>query len=212
MERAVKPASGGSFSGDVVAGRAGAQRYDLVLADVSGVGSAAATRAAMLGSAASCLLGSAAVRDYLPALNDHLFRQEWEDGFATAAHVHLNTLSGALSVGSAGHPAALHFDASRREWALLRGACGVALGLLDDLHAHDYPRVDVVLEPGDLLVLYTDGVVESAGRDLMAGVDALVAAADDERADGIPGLADRIADRLDCCEQDDRTVVVIGRG
>lgn len=211
IETCTTPARGGSFSGDLVVGHTEAEHLELLIADVSGVGAGAATRAAMLGSAAACLLGSTPTRDYLPRLNSHLVRQEWEDGFATAQHLSVNARTGRFSVGSAGHPAALRYCHRTGEWSMLRGSSGVALGLLDGLCSGDYQRTVGALAHGDLLVFYTDGVVESCDQDLMTGVERLIERAEQERQEGVAGMAGRLVEQLDCAECDDRTVMVVGR-
>jgi PAS domain S-box-containing protein len=62
-------------------------------------------------------------------------------------------------LGVAGHPLPMvrSADGSCHEV----GDPGRALGIVEDVH---YPEVDVTLERGDLLVLYTDGVTEARDR------------------------------------------------
>nr|BFE80949.1 hypothetical protein GCM10020093_035500 [Planobispora longispora] len=49
---------------------------------------------------------------------------------------------------------------------------GVLLGVFDDV---DYVGASVQLEPNDLLVMFTDGLIERPGRDLFEGLDILSA-------------------------------------
>ncbi len=58
--------------------------------------------------------------------------------------------------------------------ALVEGASGMMLGAFD---ATEYGLTTTRLEPGDVLLLYTDGIVERRGQDLGAGMEALVQAA-----------------------------------
>src|SRR4029079_11204688 len=54
-------------------------------------------------------------------------------------------------------------------------AASPALGVIEGLW---YPAVAGALEPGDVLLLYTDGVVEVPGGDLELGIDRLMGAAE----------------------------------
>ncbi|MCK2212610.1 SpoIIE family protein phosphatase [Actinomadura sp. ATCC 31491] len=73
---------------------------------------------------------------------------------------------------NAGHPTPLLIRDGRAE--PLSGQPGMILGAFD---AAEYRTTLTRLEPGDVLVLYTDGVVERRGADLEEGIAALVQAA-----------------------------------
>lgn len=199
-------AGGRVLGGDLTVARRDAEDYQLLLADVSGAGTAAAARAALFGAAASALLGVAPVSGYLPALNTHLAHQQWEDGFATGVHLRLDGASGVIDLGSAGHPAAI---VCRKGGATsLVGAPGMALGVLPDLGPDAFGRTQIALEPGDACVLFTDGVVESAGTDLADGVRALARRVAAGGALPAAALARVLVSPL---SDDDQTVVVLRR-
>ncbi|RST04339.1 serine/threonine-protein phosphatase [Streptomyces sp. WAC07149] len=69
----------------------------------------------------------------------------------------------------AGHPAPLLLHDGTAT-ALDTGHRGPLLGLLP---GEAYATADVPLEPGDLLLLYTDGLVERRGEDIETGIDSL---------------------------------------
>jgi PAS domain S-box-containing protein len=69
----------------------------------------------------------------------------------------------------AGHPPALHLRAGRPEPA------GVFAPFLGAYERGEWTPVTVRLEPGDQLVLYTDGVIDTVGEDERFGEDRLVA-------------------------------------
>ena len=71
-----------------------------------------------------------------------------------------------------GHPPVFHY--ARREDVIHRVESeNTAIGLLEDL-SHTCSMLQVPFEPGDRLVLYTDGLTESTNPDgLMLGVDGL---------------------------------------
>ncbi|MFC7101454.1 PP2C family protein-serine/threonine phosphatase [Nonomuraea rubra] len=74
---------------------------------------------------------------------------------------------------NAGHPAPLLIRDGRAEQ--IDGAQGMMLGAFD---VTEYQLTTTRLRSGDVLLLYTDGIVERRGRDLEAGVEALVQATD----------------------------------
>lgn len=211
LDTAVLPAHGEAFCGDVVVGCEVKGIFNAAVLDVSGKGSTAASRAVLLGGAVSGLLGALEPDRVLPATNDYLVRQGWTDGFATATHVAVNLESGAFCLGSAGHPAAVQFHAGTGRWEPLRTGAGVVLGILEDLDEADYPRLEGRLDRGDVLVLYSDGVVEHKDVDISQGIDRMLGVADREITASLDGSARRICEMARAGESDDRTVVVLKR-
>ena len=207
-ECVLRPAGGGPFAGDfIVSACADGRRLDLALVDVSGKGVEAGTRALLLSGALGGLLGALPVRDFLPAANDYLLAQEWDEGFATAVHLSLDLDTGAYVLESAGHPPAAHFDAGSGRWSLLETA-GPALGLVP---VAGYAADSGLLRPGDALLLYTDGLVEVPGRDLTVGIDKLLGAAEHLVATGFGGGAELLVDRVATGGADDRGLVLLWR-
>ncbi len=208
-EAVVRPAGGGPFAGDfVVSARTGdGRRLEVALVDVSGKGVAAGTRALMLSGALGGLLGSKAPEDLLPAANSYLDRQEWDEGFATAVHLVADLATGDYAIASAGHPPVAHFDAGSGRWSLTE-AHGPALGLLPET---TYEAARGRLDPGDALILYTDGLVEIPGRDLSVGIDKLLGEAERLVPRGFTGGADALVTRVAGTSSDDRGLVLIWR-
>ena len=203
----VKPAGGAPFSGDFIVSSRTGPRLELALVDVSGKGVDAGTRALMLSGAMGGLLGGQQPAEFLPAANRYLMRQDWDEGFATAAHLVLDTDDGAFEVTSAGHPPVAHFDAGSGRWSLL-DASGPALGLLPVV---DFLPTRGFLRPGDALVLYTDGLVEIPGRDLSVGIDKLLGEAERLVTRGFSGGASILVDRVAEGSSDDRGLILIWR-
>jgi serine phosphatase RsbU (regulator of sigma subunit) len=65
--------------------------------------------------------------------------------------------------------------------------------------------------PGDGLLLYTDGLVETRGRDIGLGIDRLLGAAEQVATKGFAGGAALILDAARAEEGDDRALVLIWR-
>ena len=173
----LKPAGGSSFGGDFIVSFSDGKMLEIALVDVSGKGIDAGTRALLLSGAFGGLLGSVPREEFLPACNAYLRRGAASEGFVTAVHLSLDLASGEYVVSSAGHPPAVHYDGAAGRWRLTR-AHGIVLGVLPDLHGAATESERGVLQRGDALMLYTDGLVEAPGRDIDAGTDRLLGEAE----------------------------------
>jgi hypothetical protein len=169
-------AHGDQFSGDFVVTHLGASghRLEVVLVDVSGKGTRAGTRALLLSGALGGLLGAIPSADFLRAANEYLLRQGWAEGFATAVHLDLDLRTGEYSIANAGHPSPARYTSGRARWTVLDGARGPLLGVVPGV---TFPRQSGRLDRGDALLLYSDGVIESRGRDLTDGIDRMLGVA-----------------------------------
>jgi hypothetical protein len=173
----LKPAGGSSFGGDFVVSFSDGKVLEVALVDVSGKGIDAGTRALLLSGAFGGLLGSVPRDEFLPACNAYMRRGGTAEGFVTAVHLSLDLASGEYVISSAGHPPAAHYEASGGRWRLTR-AHGIVLGVVEDLHGAATEAERGVLQRGDALMLYTDGLVESPGRDIDVGTDRLLGEAE----------------------------------
>ncbi|MCC3654103.1 MULTISPECIES: PP2C family protein-serine/threonine phosphatase [Streptomyces] len=208
-EMALRPAGGQSFSGDfVVAARTnGGRTLEVVLTDVSGKGMDAASRALLLSGAFGGLLGSLPPHQFLPAANGYLLRQDWTEGFATSIHLVLDLDTGDYELISAGHPPGLQFSAGTGRWEQ-KGAEGPLLGVYDGA---EFEPVKGTLCAGDVLMLFTDGLVESAERELSEGLDRLTGEADRYVASGFHGAAWHLIEAVAKDVNDDRALLMICR-
>src|SRR6516165_1313873 len=173
----LRPAGGSSFGGDFVVSFFDGKTLEVALVDVSGKGIDAGTRALLLSGAFGGLLGSVPREEFLPACNAYMRRGAAAEGFVTAVHLSLELASGEYVIASAGHPPAVHYDAAAGRWRLTK-ARGIVLGVLPDLRGAAAETERGVLQRGDALMLYTDGLVEAPGRDIDAGTDRLLGEAE----------------------------------
>ncbi len=130
----------------------------ILIADVSGKGMAAALLTASLEAICSGLISAGgAPQEILSRACRFLYERTPPDKFATAVLAVLEPATGALTVVNAGHnpPCVVRASGAVEQLA----ATGFPLGLLPEA---DYDKLDLVLEPGDLVVFYTDGIVEAA--------------------------------------------------
>ena len=132
---------------------------------MSGKGVDAGTRALLLSGAFGGLLGSVPHEEFLPATNRYLLRQHWEEGFATVAHVVIDLATGeyVVSVGRA--------PAGRAVQRRARAAGGSARPARARCWAI-FPDAKFVsergrLDRGDALLMFTDGLIEKPGQDIV---------------------------------------------
>ncbi|MYW65717.1 SpoIIE family protein phosphatase [Streptomyces sp. SID8379] len=208
-EMALRPAGGQSFSGDfVVAARTNNGRtLEVVLTDVSGKGMDAASRALLLAGAFSGLLGSLPPHAFLPAANGYLLRQDWDEGFATSIHLVLDLESGDYELYSAGHPPGLQLSAGTGRWEE-KAAEGPLLGVYDGA---EFDATKGTLRPGDVLMLFTDGLVETSDRDIAEGIDRLTGEADRYVTGGFHGAAWHLIEAVAKDVNDDRALLLLCR-
>ncbi len=208
VDHALRSAYAEAFSGDfLVATRSVEGRLEIVLVDVSGKGQDAGVRALLLSGAFGGLLGAMPREDFLVAANDYLLRQDWDEGFATAVHIAVDLDTGEYWVSSAGHPPAVHRHAGSGVFEVLETVGGPALGIVP------VPRFRTHagrLLPGDTLMLYTDGMVETPGADLEIGIDRLLGVAERVVATGLGG-ADAVLDGVGTGDADDRALLLVHR-
>lgn len=108
--------------------------------------------------------------------------------FATCLYVEIDPLTGTLDVVRAGHPepAVRLGDGTT---IVRRTAVGLPLGIEPDA---DYPTTRMALEPGEVLLLCTDGLIETGGHDQETGWRRL----SDALARGPAGDLETLADSL----------------
>jgi len=207
-EAVMRSAGGASFAGDFIvsAKTQNGTQFEVAVVDVSGKGLNAGTRALLLSGAFGGLLGALPRGHFLYAANEYLLRQEWSEGFATAVHLALDLGSGEYEVRTAGHPPLVQFHSGSGRWTP-HWTEGPVLGLISGAEFTVYTgRV----QPGDALLLYTDGLVETPARDIQYGIDKLLGEAEKLVQYGFTGGADRLVRSVDA-KGDDRALFLLHR-
>ena len=132
-------------------------RMGLAIGDVSGKGMAAAL---MMASVQASFRAHASadleIPELIRRLNKAVAANSMSNKFMTFFYGVLNTATGALQYTNAGHNPPMLFRASGSVEELTGG--GMILGVLSDA---DYLSQDTSLTPGDVLVLFSDGITES---------------------------------------------------
>lgn len=207
-ESAMLTAGGVHFSGDFMVANLSADEtcLEMILVDVCGKGVAAGTQSLQLAGALGGLIGALPPLALFAAANDFLLRQDWEEGFATAVHVSIDLRSGDFGITNAGHPPVLQWEPASGDWTA-DDARGTALGIM---RRPELTQTSGRLAPGEALLFYTDGVVESRAQGVDEGVTWLRTAAARAVRSGFEGAAGKILGSVKA-KDDDRAVLLLAR-
>jgi sigma-B regulation protein RsbU (phosphoserine phosphatase) len=191
----------------------------LLLADVSGHGSAVADTATRLRTLMRQFVNRLDQAEFVRLLNRQFVELSQGGTFATAIVATFFAPTGRLTVCNAGHPRPVVYRASQRVWNLLSSGAqsdvrlrNIPLGMIA---LAEYEQFDVELEPGDCLLCYSDALIEScdaAGDPLReAGLLRIVRGLGDLDAQDITGrLLKEIAARDPTnLSEDDVTVLIV---
>jgi PAS domain S-box-containing protein len=128
--------------------------------------------------------------------------------FATCCYAVLDLRSGTVTVVVAGHPLPMLRSANGQVRSI-PAPVGPPLGVAPE---EDYRTREQVLGPGDVLLLFTDGMVEDSRRSLDVGLDALAARLREAPVDDLDAVADTIlADALTREHRPDDIAVLVVR-
>ena len=179
------------------------------LVDVSGHGVRAGVLMGMVKSAARMALRRPLpLARWITEVSEVLHPLRASSMYATAAAVQAGPAG--LSFTVAGHLPILRVraaDGAIEEHTIPQ----VPLAMFDD---REFAEAPLACEPGDLLVLVTDGLTEVFdARDRELGLDAVKALVAERRSDPLAGIADALvaAARAHGPQQDDQTVLLLRR-
>ena len=187
-------------------------RLGLLIADVSDKGMPAALYMALARSLIHVEAKRVpSPRQVLRNTNTLLLQMSRSDMFVTVFYAVFDPAEGSLTFARAGHDRPLILGRGHAECHSL-GAQGMALGLFDHVELEE---AEVGLRPGDVLVLYTDGITDasSPGGEFF-GVDRLQETVCSASARTAQGLCDLIFERVarfqeDAVQHDDMAVLVV---
>jgi sigma-B regulation protein RsbU (phosphoserine phosphatase) len=185
----------------------------IVIADVSGKGMAASLLAA---SFDALLMGPIEVGhptdEICSKISRRLFMKTPPERYVTAFIAALDPVPGRLTYTNAGHNPGLLFRADGTVERL--EANGMPLGLFPIV---EYERVETTLAPGELLLLYTDGITEAANpKGDEFGLERLQAVAGKYTQEPLVAIAVAIETAVEVFADgtpfgDDRTMVLLRR-
>ena len=184
-------------------------RWLIIIADVAGKGIAAALQVAAIRASIYALVGrELAIRAVMRHAN-RFFHDSVDAGrYVTLFYAVLDVPTRQIIYVNAGHQPPLLVHPEGEVDKLWSG--GVPIGMFESPR---YFEGGARLRPGDLLVLYTDGIVESANaHDEEYGHDRLAKTVHEARADGAQAICRRVMDdvhRFSFGSPDDRTLLVL---
>jgi len=194
------------------------RRVAMTLGDVAGKGVSAALLMAKVSSEARfCFLTEPDPAKVMAKLNDLLVEQCVRmERFVTLAAVVLDPSSHLATLVNAGHLSPLlyrHVGGTFQE-CVPRKHSGLALGIME---SYPYEAVQVVLQPGDALLIYTDGVTDAANmRDEMFSAKGVTAALQGASSGSPKGLIERLLKAVEqhtagAQQNDDITLAALAR-
>jgi len=151
----------------------------LLVADVSGHGAEVADIAANLRRLMRRFINYIDQNAFVREMNGQFSALSESGRFATALVTTFFAPTNEVSVCNAGHPPPLHYSAKKRTWTVLESAsreaasgANIPLGIAD---LGDYEQFGVRLAVGDLVLCYTDSLIESRAADgSMLGMQGLL--------------------------------------
>lgn len=164
-------------------------RLGVVIGDVQGHDVQAAGLMSQLRTAIHAYAAEGHGPDAIMVRASHFLASLDEDRFATCIYLEADPATGTLRIARAGHPhPVLRLPDGTCVLKHVRG--GLPLGL--DLGEDDYPVSVVTLRENEILMLCTDGLIESGGHDMYSGWLRVRNALTPGTAEDIDGLADRL--------------------
>lgn len=190
------------------------RRLGLVIADVADKGMPAALFMALTRT----LMRAAASEDLSPAdvmarVNDLLVPDAQRGMFVTAVYIVLSLETGEVVYANAGHLPPLILRAEREHLTQLEKG-EMALGVMEGIQFHNHT---VTLEPGDYVILYTDGITEALSAEgTFYGLDRFRRAIHSQSGRSAQGVLDRVIDHIasfvgETPPSDDLTFMVVQR-
>ncbi len=211
-----KPARrcGGDYYDALTVGPSGDERLLLCVADVAGKGLPAALVMSNMQATLRALLGrTSSLPQLARQANELLYGATSPEKYVTAALAELSPSTGAVRFVGAGHldNVILRADGS----VVTLSSTGAPLGLLPD--GLPYGQSEQTIEPGDCLVLYSDGVTDAQNADGEEfGEDRLFHSLRSVAGQSALTILDHVFDALDAfvagaLQFDDITVLVVRR-
>ncbi|MEC3998247.1 GAF domain-containing SpoIIE family protein phosphatase [Actinacidiphila sp. DG2A-62] len=164
-------------------------RVALVIGDVEGHDVHAAGLMARLRTAVHAYAAEGHGPDAVLTRTSRFLTALDQDRYATCLYVEAEPDTGLLHMARAGHPhPVLRLPDGTCMIKHVRG--GLPLGLMPD--DHDYPVTDLRLQPGEIMMLCTDGLIETGGHDMFSGWVRVRDAMAPGPAEDLEGMAERL--------------------
>jgi serine phosphatase RsbU (regulator of sigma subunit) len=188
----------------------------MLLADVAGHGETVAGLATELRRLMRRYINSICPRKLFEEVNADFARIPSGDRFATSIMNSYFMPTSTLSVCNAGHPTPLLRKAGDHRWEPLKVDCHTDDMPLGITETAKYTQLDIPVNSGDLVLCYTDGVMESLDADgHQLGVSGLCSLLNELPADRpelmLPKLVEQITARADGGDHEDDVTLLLYR-
>ncbi len=169
-------------------------RLGITIADVSDKGMAAAMFMALSRTILRTMaIGKPTARETVERANDLILADARSDMFVTVFYAILDPNAHRLSYVNAGHNPPLFYRADRKELTTLKQH-GLALGVMEGIVLEEHA---IQLAPGDLILMYTDGVTDAINsREEEFGAERLADLVSANAHLSVEGLVDEITRAL----------------
>jgi len=150
----------------------------------------------------------------LEATNRRLLEDYGADQFVTVFYGILNPVSGALRYCNAGHNPPFLLGGTKKEVIQKLAKTGMALGILEE---ESWKQGTILVNPGDTLVLYTDGITEAQNeQQVFFDDERLVESVKSNLEQPVHALQEAMLKEVqsfvgDASQTDDMTMVVLSR-
>ena len=194
----------------------GKDKLGVVIADVSGKSIPGALIMSMTRSILrSKATGIHSASSVLMAVNELVCQDIEQDMFISLVYLIIDTQNNMVTYARAGHEPIILYHQKKSECEIIKPE-GIVLGMDDGPFFNNSLReVSFQMTPGDVLVLYTDGITEAVnGKNEEFGLNNLMDAISISSNDSAPDIVTNIAERInrftgDIPQQDDLTLVVL---
>ena len=185
--------------------------FGFCVGDVTGKGMPAAMLMANLqATLRSQVLTGNFCAECLKNVNKLLFRSTEPTKFATLFYGILDPLTGSITYANGGHDSPILIKKGHPP--VMLDATGLLLGVMENVL---YKQSNVVLETGDILMLYTDGITESMNIKMEElGLKALLSTLEKYQNDSADNILDKVKERIkqhagNVPQSDDITLMII---
>ncbi|HEY7544857.1 MAG TPA: SpoIIE family protein phosphatase [Blastocatellia bacterium] len=188
-------------------------RLVIAVGDVSGKGTGAALLMSSLHAAVRAQSQArVSISEVMSEINQYIYENSPSNKFLTLFYGALDPTTGVLRYSNAGHNTPILVRRSGEVGSLDKG--GLPIGMMPGM---SYQEDSVKFEPGDVLVIYSDGITESVNdRDEEFGETRLVEVIKNNISRSASGIRDRIDEALSrfvgtAAPVDDMTLMIIKR-
>jgi serine phosphatase RsbU (regulator of sigma subunit) len=185
----------------------------IAVGDVSGKGTGAALLMSSLHAAVRAQAQtSQTISEVMNEINRYIYENSPSNKFLTLFYGELDPQTSTLTYANGGHNPPILIRASAEVAQLTAG--GLPIGMMPGVK---YQEASVVFEPGDVLIIYSDGITESVNeKDEEFGEERLIEVVKRNSARSASGIRDRIDESLSrfvgtTAPVDDMTLMIIKR-